>query len=95
MALLGTIQSLQTNNKHLVGRIKIIENQRLSEQMDIMINRIDSISKDTRKLSEKIHTVEFDIQNFSKIFDKVADRMYLQMAIYMISKKNPRRRCYL
>ena len=46
--------------------------------MDTMIDRIDFISKGTRKLSERIHAVEFDIQNLSKSFDKVADRMYLQ-----------------
>ena len=78
MALLGMIQFLWTNNEQLVDRIKIIKNQRLSEQVDTTIDRIDSIYKGTRKIAEIIHTVEFDIQKLSKSFDKVTDRMYLQ-----------------
>ena len=46
--------------------------------MDIMIDRIDSISNGTRKLSERIHIVEFDIRKLSKSFDKLTDRLYLQ-----------------
>lgn len=41
----------------LVDRINIIENKKLSEQVDAMIGKIDSISKATRKLPESVHTV--------------------------------------
>ena len=79
MALLRTIESLRTNNEQLTDRIKIIENQRLSEQVDTMIDKIDSISKGTRKLPERVRvTVEFDVQTLSQSFDKVTDRTYLQ-----------------
>lgn len=76
---LRTIESLRTNNEQLIDRIKIIENQRLSEQVDTMTDKIDSISKGTRKLPERVQvTVEFDVQTLSQSFDKVTDRMYLQ-----------------
>ena len=48
MALLRTIQFLHNNNEWLVERNKIIENQWLSEQVDTMISKTDSISKGTR-----------------------------------------------
>ena len=78
MALLRTIQSLPTNNEWLVEKIKIIENQRLSEQMNTMTGKIDSISKGTRKVPKRVHTVQFYGQKLSQSFDKVTDRMYLQ-----------------
>ena len=68
------ILSLRKNTA-LIDRINIIENQRLSEQVDTMIGKIDSISKGTRKLPERVHTVEFDIQKLSQSFDKLTDRM--------------------
>ena len=46
--------------------------------MDTMIDKIDSISKGTRKLPERVQAVEFDVQTLSQSFDKVTDRMYLQ-----------------
>ena len=57
MALLRMIESLQTNNEQLIERIKIIENQSLSEQVDTMIDKIDSISKGTRNLPERVQAV--------------------------------------
>ena len=66
-----------TNNEWVVERIKIIENQKLSEQVDTMIVIIDSIYNGTRKLPERVHTVEFDIQKLSHNFDKITDKMFL------------------
>ena len=43
-----------------------------------MIDKIDSISKGTRKLPERVQAVEFDVQMLQRSFDKVTDRMYLQ-----------------
>ena len=43
-----------------------------------MTDKIESMSKDTEKLSERIHTVEFDNQNFLKSYDILADRVSLQ-----------------
>ena len=88
MALLGTIQSLQSNNEQLVEWIKIIENQKLPEQVDTVIGKIDSISKGTSKLPERVHTVEFDIQKLPQNFDKVTYRMVLQDGnLYGIQEK--------
>ena len=78
MALLGMIQSLQTNNEQLVDRINIIKYHRLSEKINTMTDKIESISKGTRKLSERIHTVEFDNQKLSKSYDKLTEKMHLQ-----------------
>ena len=39
-----------------------------------MTGRIESMSMGTEKLSERIHTVEFDNQNLLKSFDRLADR---------------------
>ena len=75
---LRKIRFLRTNNEQLVERIKIIENQGLSEQVDTMIDKIDSISKGSRKLPEKVQAVEFDLQTLPQSFDKVTDGMYLQ-----------------
>ena len=43
-----------------------------------MIGKIDSLSKGTRKLPERIQAVEFDFEKLSQSFDKVTDRIYLQ-----------------
>ena len=59
---LRKIRFLRTNNEQLVERIKIIENQGLSEQEDTMIDKIDSIFKGTRKVPERVQAVEFDVQ---------------------------------
>ena len=78
------IQSLQTNNVQLVDRINTIKNQKLPEKINtnkIDINlayKTESISKSTKKLSERIHTVEFDNQNLLKCYDRLADRVFLQ-----------------
>ena len=48
------------------------------------------MSKDTEKLSERIHTVEFDNQNLLKRYDRLADRVSLHdvnlHAIQIMSK---------
>ena len=75
---LRKIRFLRTNIEQLVERIKIIENQGLSEQVDTMIDKIDSMSKGTRKLPERVQAVEFDVQMLPQSFDKVTDRMNLQ-----------------
>ena len=72
---LRKIRFLRTNIEQLVERIKIIENQGLSEQVDTMIDKIDSMSKGTRKLPERVQAVEFDVQMLPHSFDKVTDRM--------------------
>ena len=36
------------------------------------------MSKGTAKLSERIHSVEFDNQNLFKSYDRLADRVFLQ-----------------
>ena len=41
------------------------------------IDKIESIFKDTKKLSERIHTVEFDNQKLLKSY-KLADKLFLQ-----------------
>ena len=61
-----------------VDRINMIENQRLSEQVDTMIGKIDSIPKGTRKLSERVHNVEFDVQKLSQSFYKLTERQSTQ-----------------
>ena len=43
-----------------------------------MTDKIESMSKGTEKLSERIHTVEFDNQNLLKSYDRLADRVSLQ-----------------
>ena len=43
-----------------------------------MIGKIDSLSKGTKKLPERIHAVEFDFEKLSQSFDKVTDKIYLQ-----------------
>ena len=43
-----------------------------------MTDKIQSMSKGTEKLSERIHTVEFDNQNLLKSYDRLADRVSLQ-----------------
>ena len=43
-----------------------------------MTDKIESKSKGTEKLSERIHTVKFDNQNLFKSYDRLADRLSLQ-----------------
>ena len=44
-----------------------------------MTDKIESMSKDTEKLSERIHTVEFDNQNLlkKKSYDRLSDGVLL------------------
>lgn len=51
----------------LVNRINIIENQRLSEQVDTMIGKIDSISKATRKLPERVLLLNLMFRSYHKV----------------------------
>ena len=63
----------QTNNEQPVDRINTVENQKLPEKINTiqkgninLTDKIESMSKDIEKLSERIHTVEFVIQNLLK-----------------------------
>ena len=64
----------------------------LIDRINTMIGKIDSISKGTRNLSERVQAVQFDIQKLSQSFDKVTDRLYLQDGNL---HDFTRRRCYL
>ena len=50
----------------------------LIDRINTMIGKIDSLSKGTKKLPERIQAVEFDFEKLSQSFDKVTDRIYLQ-----------------
>ena len=47
----------------------------LIDSINTMIGKIDSISKGTRNLPERVQIVEFEVIT---CFDKVTDRIYLQ-----------------
>ena len=42
-----------------------------------MIDKIQSMSKDAEKVSERIHTVEFNNQNLLKYYEKLGGRICL------------------
>ena len=50
----------------------------LINRINTMIGKIDSLSKGTRNLPERVQAVEFDSQKLSQSFDKATDRIYLQ-----------------
>ena len=50
----------------------------LIDRINTMIGKIDSLSKGTKKLPERIQAVEFDFEKLSQSVDKVTDRIYLQ-----------------
>ena len=93
-ALLEMTQSLQKSQltglipskiKSYLKKINTIEKGNIN-----LTDKIESMSKGTEKLSERIHTVEFDNQNLLKSYDKLADRLSLQdgnlHAIQIMSK---------
>ena len=67
----------------------------LIDRINTMIGKIDSLSKGTKKLPERIQAVEFDFEKLSQSFDKLTDRLYLQDGNLHDILVSSRRRCYL
>ena len=68
-------------NQKLPKKINTIEKGKIN-----LTDKIKSMSKYTKKLSERIHTVEFDNQNLSKSYAKLAEKLFSRIAICMLFK---------
>ena len=64
----------------------------LIDRINTMIGKIDSVSKGTRNLPERVQAVEFEVIT---CFDKVTERIYLQDGNLHDIQEQFRRRCYL
>ena len=89
-AFLEMIQSLQTNNEQLVGKISTLERDTIN-----LMDRIQSVLEGAETLSERICAAEFNNRNLLNSHDKLTEKVSLQEGNMHTVKLCPRMRYYL
>ena len=64
------IQSLQTDNNQIKGKISTLEKDTTN-----LMNKTQSMTEGAETLSERIHAVEYNNQNLLNSYNRLADRV--------------------